>query len=102
MVVSRAAGNPEPHDHTPEPQSYALKRRSGLCQGPGMSHIALLRHHGRIADDGLETVDLDGLGVQLQALLLVNQELLHILTLVALQLDHLSHCLLYTSPSPRD
>ena len=39
----------------------------------------------------LETVDLDGLGIQLQALLLVDQELLHILALVALQLDHLSH-----------
>ena len=34
--------------------------------------------------------DLDGLGIQLQALF-VHQELLHILALVALQLNHLAH-----------
>lgn len=39
----------------------------------------------------LETVDLDGLGIQLEALLLVDEEFLHILALVSLQLDHLSH-----------
>lgn len=39
----------------------------------------------------LETVDLDGLGIQLEALLLVDKEFLHILALVSLQLNHLSH-----------
>jgi len=40
---------------------------------------------------GLEAVDLDGLGIQLQTLLLIREELLNILALIALQLDHLSH-----------
>jgi len=39
----------------------------------------------------LETVDLDGLAIKAQALLLVSQEVLNILALVSLQLDHLSH-----------
>lgn len=39
----------------------------------------------------LETMDLDGLRIQLQPLLLIDQELLHILALVALELDHLAH-----------
>ncbi len=39
----------------------------------------------------LETVDLDGLRIQLQPLLLIGQEFLHILALVALELDHLAH-----------
>ena len=39
----------------------------------------------------LETMDLDGLRIQLQALLLIDQEFLHILALVALELDHLAH-----------
>ena len=39
----------------------------------------------------LETVDLDGLRIQLQPLLLIDQELLYILALVALELDHLAH-----------
>jgi hypothetical protein len=34
---------------------------------------------------------LDGLGIQLEALLLVGQELLNIFSLVALQLNHLAH-----------
>ena len=40
---------------------------------------------------GLETVDLDGLGIELQTLLLVDEELLDVLALVALKLDHLAH-----------
>jgi len=36
-------------------------------------------------------VDLDGLAIKAQALLLVGQEVLNILALVSLQLDHLSH-----------
>lgn len=40
---------------------------------------------------GLETVDLDGLGIQLEAFLLVGQEFLDILTLISLQLNHLTH-----------
>jgi hypothetical protein len=39
----------------------------------------------------LETMDLDGLRIQLQPILLIDQELLHILALVALELDHLAH-----------
>jgi hypothetical protein len=39
----------------------------------------------------LETVDLDGLVVKTQALLLICHEILYILALVSLQLDHLSH-----------
>lgn len=34
---------------------------------------------------------LDGLGIKLEAFLLVGQELLDILTLISLQLDHLTH-----------
>lgn len=34
---------------------------------------------------------LDGLGVEFQPFLFVDQELLHILTLIALKLDHLAH-----------
>jgi len=40
---------------------------------------------------GLETVDLDGFGIELQPFLLVGEEFLHILALVSLKLDHLSH-----------
>lgn len=39
----------------------------------------------------LEAVNLDGLGIKLQTFLLVDQEFLHILALVTLQLDHLAH-----------
>lgn len=34
---------------------------------------------------------LDGLGIKLESLLLVSQELLDILSLVSLQLNHLAH-----------
>lgn len=34
---------------------------------------------------------LDGLGIKLEAFLLVGQELLNILTLISLQLNHLTH-----------
>jgi len=40
---------------------------------------------------GLETVDLNGLGIKLQTLLLVGEELLDILALISLELNHLSH-----------
>jgi hypothetical protein len=36
-------------------------------------------------------VDLDGLAIKAQALLLVGHKVLHIFALVSLQLDHLSH-----------
>ena len=39
----------------------------------------------------LEAVDLDGLDIKTQALLLVGQKVLDILALIALELDHLSH-----------
>jgi hypothetical protein len=39
----------------------------------------------------LETVDLDSLCIKTQALFLIRQEILHILALIALQLDHLAH-----------
>jgi len=40
---------------------------------------------------GLETMDLDGLGIKFQAFLLVSEELLNILALVSLKLNHLPH-----------
>jgi hypothetical protein len=40
---------------------------------------------------GLETVDLDSLGIKLKTLLLVGEEFLDVLALVALELDHLAH-----------
>lgn len=40
---------------------------------------------------GLEAVDLDSLAIKTEALLLVRQEVLDILALVALELDHLAH-----------
>ena len=36
-------------------------------------------------------MDLDGLGVELKALLLVGQKLLDIFALITLELDHLAH-----------
>lgn len=39
----------------------------------------------------LETVDLNGLGVELEAFLLVNQKFVDVLALIALKLDHLAH-----------
>jgi hypothetical protein len=36
-------------------------------------------------------MDLDGLGIEFETLLLVDQEFLHIFALIALELDHLSH-----------
>lgn len=39
----------------------------------------------------LETVDLDGLAIETQALLLISQEILHIFALVSLELNHLAH-----------
>lgn len=64
----------------------------GLMRGDDCPKAhGLRRQRARLCMGRLETVDLDGLGIQLQALLLINQELLHILALVALQLDHLSH-----------
>jgi hypothetical protein len=40
---------------------------------------------------GLETMDLDGLGIKFQALFLVGEELLDILALISLKLNHLPH-----------
>jgi len=39
----------------------------------------------------LESMDLDGLSVELEAFLLVDQELLDILALVTLKLNHFAH-----------
>lgn len=36
-------------------------------------------------------MDLDGLSIKTQAFLLIGQEILHILALIALELDHLAH-----------
>lgn len=38
-----------------------------------------------------ETVDLDGLGIELETIPLVNEEFLDILALISLELDHLPH-----------
>ena len=40
---------------------------------------------------GLETVDLYGLGIKLEAVVLVDKEVKNILALVTLELDHLTH-----------
>jgi len=40
---------------------------------------------------GLETMNLDGLGIKFQALFLVGEELLDILALISLKLNHLPH-----------
>jgi len=40
---------------------------------------------------GLETMDLDGLGIEFETLFLVGEKLLNILTLISLKLNHLSH-----------
>jgi len=40
---------------------------------------------------GLETMNLNGLGIKLETLLLVGEELLDILALISLKLNHLSH-----------
>lgn len=39
----------------------------------------------------LETVDLDGLGIQFKSFLFIREEFLYILALITLKLDHLSH-----------
>lgn len=39
----------------------------------------------------LETVDLYGLGIHLEAFLLVDKKVLDVFTLIALKLDHLAH-----------
>ena len=39
-------------------------------------------------------MDLDGLGVDIEALVLIDQELFDILALIALELDHLAHLLI--------
>lgn len=56
-----------------------------LC-GDGDGKIAV--RNGR---DDLEAVNLYGFGIETQAILLVGEEFLDILALVALELDHLSH-----------
>jgi len=45
----------------------------------------------RGAASKLEPMDFDGLGIKLETFLLVGQELLNILTLISLELDHISH-----------
>lgn len=40
---------------------------------------------------GLESVDFDGLSIESQTVLLIGHELLDIFTLIALELNHLSH-----------
>lgn len=45
----------------------------------------------RVGRGFLETVNLYGFGIEAQPLLLVGEELLDILALVALQLNHLAH-----------
>lgn len=42
-------------------------------------------------DGKLRATHLDGLGIKLEAFLLVGQEFLDILTLISLQLNHLTH-----------
>lgn len=44
-----------------------------------------------VARDGLETVDLDAVGLQAETLIPVGEELLDILALITLKLNHLAH-----------
>jgi len=46
---------------------------------------------GGAAVDGLKAMNLDGFCIKFQTFLLVGEELLHILTLISLKLNHLSH-----------
>lgn len=62
--------------------------------GPGTSCLPIAQKKRALARRilrRLETVDLDGLRIELQPLLLISQELLHIFTLIPLKLDHLAH-----------
>lgn len=65
-----------------------------MLHNPPCRSTVLVRNDNGAARRGcesLEAVDLDGLGVKLQAVLLVGEELLDILALIALELDHLAH-----------
>lgn len=41
----------------------------------------------------LETVDLDGLGLQTKTIVLVDEEILDLVALIALELNHVAHAL---------
>jgi len=58
-------------------------------EGAALSWRMIVGHYSDIT--GLETVDLDGLGIELETLLLVDKEFLHILALIALKLDNFTH-----------
>jgi len=53
--------------------------------------VPLSRDVGHAKLGSLEAMDLDGLGIEFEAILLIDQELLNILTLITLELDHLAH-----------
>lgn len=61
-------------------QNAAETLRGGSISAAGQRRVA-----------SLETVDLNGLGIKLKTLLLVGEEVLDVLALVALELDHLAH-----------
>lgn len=91
-----------PHnDQRRQQEASTLTWRDGLYPSVGVSF-------GDFRQKGLETMDLsgicergahgyqgmlylDGLGIQRQTLLLIDEELLDVFTLVALKLDHLAH-----------
>lgn len=56
-------------------------------RGPRRNPLAVRSEHENINN----VPYLDSLGIKLQTLLLVREELLNILALIALELDHLSH-----------
>ena len=88
MLQDPTSGSPTPQ--TASPTLQHLAERSGRVDLPavlGAAAPSADKAHQR----RLEPVNLDGLGIQLEALLLVDEEFLHVLALVALQLDHLAH-----------
>lgn len=78
--------------------SYVPEGNIDWEEGTGTERGISLRTHGPNADVSLKAYNswttltyLDGLGIQLKTFLLVGQELLNILTLISLQLNHLAH-----------
>lgn len=68
--------------------------RVGMARGVGRLETVDLKGKNVSAvqiTDICKIAHLDGLGIKLQTLLLVGQELLDILALITLELDHLSH-----------
>jgi hypothetical protein len=86
------------------PKLLGLAMREVQCDGADDSTVRALAQNvaetlrrenisaaGQRRVAGLETVDFDGLGIELKTFLLVGEEILNVLALVALELDYLTH-----------